>query len=226
MDMVARDLRMAGYGLPVSDYFVSRWVTWVSGVVANPQIVQGSGSAPDTLHIVAALDAPAAQTTVDVPRGGTLLTLQSGQGARFNASRNKLIYIGKAELARVVAVSGDVLTISSDPSLNGKGVRFGAPAGSAVELVKVITYEWSNDTTTYPFRPHLRRHDNTDTLVYGWQKMIANNIEDFQITPVGTAYRVDIRGRTDQPDRHFGGDGYRRMTLTSQVTPRNKKGKF
>jgi type IV pilus assembly protein PilW len=224
-DMVSRDLRMAGYGLPISNYYVSRWITWVAGMTANPMIVQGaSATAPDRLHIAAAFDAPQGHLAGAISEGATLISLQSGEGANFDTSRRKVIFIGKSELARVVAVNGDSLTISIDPTVNAKGLRYDYPADAPVELIKVVTYSWSNNPNDYPQKPHLERDDNLDTLSYSWQRMVAGNIENFQVVPVGTAgYRVDISGRTDKRDNRFGGDGYRRMTMSSQIAPRNQK---
>jgi len=54
---------------------------------------------------------------------------------------------------------------------------------------------------------------------------VAENIEDLQISQIGNSINVSLIARTTKPDPNYShptyGDGYRRYTLTSYVTPPN-----
>ena len=227
---VSRDARMAGYGMnSVSATKISAWITWVSGVTNVLTMTGGSSGAPDTLRVVAAFDSPCAYLSASCAVGATTLQLQSGQGASFNTSSRKVLFLGKTETLRVTGVSGDTLTISRDPTVNGLGVRNAYPAGSQIELVKVVTYSWSSDTSTYPYSPHLRRDENIGAFSYDWQKMTAGNIEDFQVSLGAATNSFFLTARTSEQDLKYvhptKGDHYRRVTLDTSFTVRQSKKK-
>ena len=54
---------------------------------------------------------------------------------------------------------------------------------------------------------------------------VAENIEDLQISQTGNSINVSLIARTTKPDPNYShptyGDGYRRYTLTSRITPPN-----
>jgi prepilin-type N-terminal cleavage/methylation domain-containing protein len=149
MDVVCRDLRMAGHGMNVRAADYAAWLSWAGGITGAVQVTQGSSGAPDTLQIVGALDDAPGRLSAQAAIGATSIILGSGQGAAFNASDQRVIMVGKTETARITGMSGDTLTISTDASISGRGLRNPYPAGAPVELVKLVTYSIQNETYNY-----------------------------------------------------------------------------
>jgi hypothetical protein len=147
--------------------------------------------------------------------------LQYGQSGNFDTGSRKVIYIGKCETARIVGISGNTLTISVHPTLSGAGLRNGYPVGTPIELVKVVTYSWGTMSSARPYGHYLKRFENDGSGIAEWQKMIAGNIEDIQLTPDNKTCRdftITITGRTSAEDFRYTdpvkGDHYRRNTIT------------
>lgn len=210
MDMMVREVRMAGYGVPPSP--LSTWISWVAGFTSNPLITQGSGAEPDTLSIASSFDA--ATLSVAANQGATILILSSGQGSLFNTTNKKVIYIGRNEYGMITGVAGNTLTIDTNPTVTGlQGLQWSYPVGTPVELLRVITYTVAEQA--------LRRNENTGA---GAQPL-AENIENLQVTLTGNAVTLSLTGKTTNPDIGYThptvGDAYRRVALTSKVTLRN-----
>lgn len=207
--MVANDVRMAGYGLPAANPGV--WVTWVA-MAANPDITDG-GAGPDTLSVAAAFDAPVASLAAPAVAGATTLVLQPGEGSAFNTTDHSVLFLGRGQSAKVTAVVGDTLTVDTDPALPGaQGLAATYPAGAPVERVGVVTYRLAGTT--------LMRDANDGA----GDQPVVDGIEDFQVTG-GGAVTVSLTGRTRRPDPDYTdpvhGDGYRRLTYSPVVRPRN-----
>jgi hypothetical protein len=213
LDTVSADLRTAGYGAPIIN--IGAWVPWVPAVTGPVSVVQGTSPSADIMHLVGAFDDPVAFVGAASSPGATILQLQSGQGSQFNTARKRIIYIGRCETARIVSIADDTLTVSVDPTSSGLGLRYAYPIGTPVELVKVVTYSWGNDYA--PYGQYLKRWDNDDVTIVEWQKMIASNIEDFQITGAGKRYVVSMSGRVANMDPWYThptrNDHYRRTTV-------------
>jgi prepilin-type N-terminal cleavage/methylation domain-containing protein len=226
-DMLSRDVRMAGYGLKVPSSKLSLWVDWVPGMTENPLVVQGDSGDPDRVTIAAALDEPLTSLLYAVTNRSNIITVAPGDGEKFNTTDRKILYIGKSETVRIVAVAGDTLVISRDPTDNGKGLKHSYEAGTPVELVRAVTYRWVDATSTYPFQPHLTRESLDQDYAAEWQKITAGNIDDFQVTTDTYALDVEVVGRTAKEDSHYTdpdhGDHYRRLGLETRVYPRNIK---
>lgn len=226
LDTVARDIRMAGYGLQVSATELAQWITWVPSFTANPLIVPGATTtAPDTIRVAAAFDAPVAHVADATAGGDTVIEVQPGEAAAFNTTDRKVICVGRLETVRIVAISGDRLTVSAEPAATGRGLRFAYPAGTPIERVSVVSYSWQPAGSGYPSYPYLIRDDGRFTGTNLWQNMLAGYIEDFQVAKQGDSYTLLITGvtRAPVPDKSTGGAGttYRRVTVSTQVAPRN-----
>lgn len=223
MDMVASDIRSAGYGLPKAD--IKSWVTWVAGVTGAVTVVQGPSGSADAVHLVGAFDGPTASIAANATRGDTTLLLKPGQGALFDTTKKKVIYLDSSETARITAVNGDQLTISTSPTANA-GLRGNYTTNATVELVKVLTYSWRDSLTAAPKDQFLKRWDNLSATGADWQQMLAGNIEDFQIASSGKTFNVSISivGRKTNPDPMYvdptKGDHYRRTTCEVDVRSR------
>jgi len=224
MDVVSRDVRMAGYGIPESD--TGSWLNWVGGMTNSLVIDHGLAAGdPDKISISAAFDEPISHLASAVSEGATVLTLTAGTGLEFDNSTRKTVLLGQLETFRVVFVAGDSLTISTDPALTGEGLTRAYPAGTPLELVKVITYSLELSPTGFPHRPYMLRDDNTGELTNDLQKMIAVGIDDLQATFATNVAGIMMRARAPAAEMGYTdpveGDAYRREARTTAVQLRN-----
>lgn len=224
MDIVSRDVRMAGYGVPESD--TGLWLNWVVGMTNS--LVIGPGLAagdPDEVSIAAAFDEPVSHLASDVAAGATVLSVTAGTGLEFDNSTRKTVLLGQLETFRVVFVAGDSLTISTDPALTGDGLTRAYPAGTPLELVKVITYSLELSPTGFPHRPYMLRDDNTGELTNDLQKMVAVGIDDLQATFSTNMAQIMMRVRATAPEMGYTdpdvGDQYRRESRSTTIRLRN-----
>ena len=211
MDMMTREIRMAGCGVPDLS-----WIDWVT-INSNPEIVEG-GSNPDTISIIGCFDSPRASLSFSVASGDTSLILSPLNSKPidelFDTDDEKIIWIGGIENAVVTDVSGNTLTIDTNTAIIGdQGLSGDYGANIPIYLVKVITYSIVSNTLT--------RNENTNA----GQQPLAENIEDLQISQSGNSVNVSLTAKTARPDPDYThpthGDHYRRYTLTSAITPRN-----
>lgn len=224
IDMMARDIRNAGYGISSSVSLLPSWVDWVSGVSITGYVTTVTSGGNTRLYVTGALEAPVANLNAAISSGSFTITLPSGKGSQFNTGSKKLICIGRTEMARITSISGDTLTLSTSPT-TARALRYGYPAGSPVEQIKCVMYEQSNDSYNYPYVPHLRRDDNTGSMPYTWQRMVAGNIDRMVIgNGTGGSVQLTIQGRTSDVDRKYTDPGYndhfRRKTISTQVSVR------
>lgn len=224
-DALARDLRMTGYGLDVRRSELSSWLSWVSGMSSNPVVIDGGGDSPDTISVAAAFDLPTATLSQAAAAGSTTLRLAGANAADFNTTDRSVIYVGRAETARVIAASVDTLTVSTDPTNSGSGLVFEHPAGSPVELVQIHTYSCGSNTTYDAGQLYLSLDDNSGSITQDWQRMVAGHITDFQVSAESNSVSITIEARTPRQLYSYTdpvhGDSYQRATVTTRVTPRN-----
>ncbi|EFK05950.1 prepilin-type N-terminal cleavage/methylation domain protein [delta proteobacterium NaphS2] len=232
MDLMTGEIMMSGYGVATKHLPLSNWITWVSGVTfGNDPIVieDGAGAlGSDILHVAGCLDGPVTTLAADAPKGATSITVDSAADINANDDKSN-ICINGLESAIVTAISGNTLTIDTDPSASGNQglsnsfTHDDASGNHIVEIcvVKVISYEIvQDDDGSYT----LKRDENLDA---GRQPM-AENIVDMQITQVpasGDIMGVEINpltSRTDKKDPGYAQNGgYRTYDLRSIITPPN-----
>jgi Tfp pilus assembly protein PilW len=223
-DALTRDVRMAGYGLAVRESELDTWISWVSGMTANPNVTDG-GTGTDRISIAAAFDLPLATLSQAAPAGTTTLRLAAANGLDFNTTNRCVVYVGRAETARVTATSAGSLTISTDPVTDGVGLVYEHPVGAPVELVQVHSYYCSSNTTYDAGQVYLVLDNHENVITQDWQRMVAGHITDFQVTP-GT-YSVSLAVEAKTAKRLYTytdpmhGDAYQRARVTTQLTPRN-----
>ncbi len=228
VDMVARDLRSAGYGVPRPYSALDTWVSWMSGIT-NPVIVVQGATADDSdqLILTGVLDEPVSGLALSSSVGDTIIHVAAGTGDRFNLFDRKLLFVGQLEHARIVSISGDALTITASPTASGVGLKNAYPPGTPIELVSVVTYESNPSPAGFPFTPYLLRYVNQSTPPIDVAEGIAAlDIELFQVSSgANQAVDLSLRGRTPLQDGNYThpdfGDGYRRQTLATRVFPRN-----
>jgi type II secretory pathway pseudopilin PulG len=226
-DMLAGDLRMAGYGFHPREADLPLWVTWVSGISGFVNIADGAGTnGSDVIRLVGVMDDAATTLATGASAGATVLHVASGTGSMFDTSTRSLVHIGMLETLRVLGVSGDTLTVSAHPSMTGRGIKHSYPVGTPVELVQVVTYDCRNATTNFPYRPYMIRNVHHLSLANDLQMMAAVGIENLQAVQVDGSVRVTITGKMESPDPPYqhpvAGDHYRRKQTTVTVMPRSR----
>ena len=222
MDMLTSEIRMTGYGAPTS--YISHWIDWVTGVTmdSNPKIVDG-GSGTDIIHMAACFDGPAATLSSNASAGDTTIDVTPVDGSvsdSFDTDDEKVICINGLENAVVKGVSGNTLTIDTDPNTGGDQGLNNAYDASATTVyicvVKVISYSIVQDPDGSYI---LKRNEN---LGAGRQPL-AENIVDLQITQSGNTIEINpLTAQTDKPDPNYSqNNGYRRFSQRAYITPPN-----
>lgn len=221
LDTMSRDLRMAGYGLPVHDHALA---AWLPGWTSNPLIVDGMNGAPDSVATASALGDEVATLQAPAPAGAQTLVLNAGQAALFNTTNRRLLFVGRHELARVLAVSGDTLTISTDPSSGSAGLAHPQAASSLVERIACIRYTIHAATNAFPHQSFLAREEMTASPTQFWPYMVAGHIEDLQVSNGLHTVTIRLRGRSAEPlraRRTSSTNDYAWLTVATEVIPRN-----
>jgi len=201
---ITKDLMMAGAGRPA-------WTT-INGTDGLDFSVRYAGG---SLDIVGCLDAPRGRLSANVSSGSTTITLNIGEGINFNTTTKSDIRIGDGENAKVAHVSGDTLTIDTEPSLSGdQGLAYSYGQNAEVCQVKWVTY--SQDTSN-PDKPVLKMDEHQGAgaqtiaeYITGINASISGNLVDFTIT-----------GRTKNPSKTTG--HYIITETTSKIFARNAK---
>jgi hypothetical protein len=228
VDAVCRDLRGAGYGLNVRAIELNDWIAWETNFTENPLLVPGDTETdPDRITIAAAFDSDAALIASATSAGDTTLTVKGGKGDMFDKAQHRVVIVGKLETARVVSRSGDSLTISTHPTESGHGLKFPYPGDATVERVETLTYSCEQGGWFLDGVPFLSRDRDLGSLQAMLHNIVAAYVEDMQITRDGYAYVLEITGRTSEPVSRpatADPDGYRRLTVTTRITPRNSSG--
>ena len=214
--MITDSLRNAKYAAPSN---VSTWITWVSGMNANPMLTQsGSSSTPDTISIAACFKEPV--TTLSAPYNPasvTPTTLSVTPTATLSSdldptSNEILIRIGEgttADLATVTGASGNTIYISGTALPTNSH-----NAGANICRVDVITYSVATDTTTGV--PRLMRNDNQGA---GAQP-VAEGINNMKITfTLPLKYTITLSGQSELRDPISG--SWLTRNLQATVTRRN-----
>jgi prepilin-type N-terminal cleavage/methylation domain-containing protein len=228
MDMMSSEMMMTGYG--VTSTALSTWLNWAGVTFGNdPVIIQdGSGAlGSDIIYVAGCFDGAATILDADASPGDT--TIDVDDASDFNTTTKSNICINGIERAVVTAVSGDTLTIDTDPGTTGNQGLSGDYDVSATTVnicvVKVISYSIVQETdgsgnTVYT----LKRNEN---LGAGRQPL-AENIIDMQVTQVpstGTILGLEINPLTAQTDKvdpdYSPNSGRRTYRLRSVVTPPN-----
>jgi Tfp pilus assembly protein PilW len=196
--MITDSLRNARYAAPTN---VSTWITWVSGMNANPKLTQsGSTSTPDTISVAGCFKEPVATLSAPYVVGVTGTTLSvTPTGTLSNdldTSSNKiLIRVGEgttADFATVTGAGGSAINISA--ALANPHWGSTSSGGANICRVDVLTYSVATDSTTGV--PRLMRNDNQGA---GAQP-VAEGISNMKITVTGRQYTITLSGRSELRD--------------------------
>jgi prepilin-type N-terminal cleavage/methylation domain-containing protein len=217
LDLIAREVRMAGYGQPAwsMNADTDGGCFGLCHTVTDPVTVVDGGASPDRITVIGCFDTAPGTLSVAASMGNTALTLQNAdEASKFNTTTKNSIFIGGFENAKVTNISGRTLTIDIDPTTSGnQGLARSYSTGAEVNLVRAITYYVEDDT--------LRRDENTGA---GGQPL-AENIEDLQLTYANKLANISVLARSREIDPTYRdathGDHYRRRTLISNVNVRS-----
>ncbi len=228
MDVMSGEIMMTGYG--VTSTALSTWLNWAGVTFGNDPIVieDGTGAlGSDIIHVAGCFDGAATTLATDASSGDT--TIDVGDGSKFNTTTKSNICINGIERAVVTGVSGDTLTIDTDPGTSGNQGLEASYDVSAITVdicvVKIISYSIVQETgasgnTVYT----LKRNEN---LGAGRQPL-AENIIDMQVTQVPSTGKIKgveinpLMAQTEKPDPDYDqNNGYRTYRLRSIVTPPN-----
>ena len=223
LDLIAREVRMAGYGQPAWSMNADWNGDGVDEEVTEPIKVPES---KDRVTVIGCFEPNPVQLKNAASVNDTTLTLVDPNDTddsdiaedRFNTTTKSNIFIGGFDNAKVVGVSGRTLTIDTDPTSSGnQGLIRSFIVGSEVNLVQAITYYIENDT--------LRRDGNTG--VPDQFLTLAENIENLQITYANKIANISVLARSREMDSTYTyhdathNDHYRRRTLISNINVRS-----
>ena len=223
-DRITTNLRRADYGVPTS--LLATWVDWVSGFSTNPLIVQGANATdPDTISIAACAPKPVATVTSTYTKGAanvtvTLTSAVAGQtiAQLLNPAQNKdLIRFVAGDsvssgFARVISVSGNVVTFDTDPGTFGNQGFTTRDYFAGTPICRV-------DVTTYTVNAGSRILTINENQGAGVQTLF-DGITNLQISGGGNVYSVVLTGLTDRADPTTGNPIPRQ--LAAQITVRNQ----
>ena len=133
----------------------------------------------------------------------------------FNDDDKSLIWINHVQHAVVTAVSGNSLTIDTDPTTTGnQGLARPKLPGSPITRVDVSSFSISDDAQTGFRRLELDKHR-------GAPASAADAITDLQVTTLvaDRQYRITLTGRSERTDPTSG--LYVTRTADVEVTVRN-----
>ena len=216
MDMVTDTVRAAGDGVPTTN--LPAWIPWVSAFDSNPKI---TGTDPATVSVARCSPLPVARLSAQAAAGATTIGIVSavpgsGVAEQLDSSEKRLVLIGDSENAHITAVSGNSITIDTDPTTIGnQGLRETYAKGTPLCRVDVLTFAILTDPVTG--LPRLGLDENHGD---GAQP-IAEGISNLQVTTVaqGTRYEISVTARSEKSDPMT--HTMLTRTLHSAVTVRN-----
>lgn len=223
MDYLTRDISMAGYGLRDCQETLAQWITWV-GNVTNVFIIRNNDTTPDRVTVAGAY-ARVSSLAEAAGAGAAAIRVPSNTLSSFNTTNKCLIYIGRSELARITAIAGNTLSISTKPTTAG-GLCWSYPSNAPIELVQVITYSVTNQVRSN----YLIRSDAAVPSVYygsyvPWDNILATDISDLQLSKTNMNVYITLKGTSAEVDRNYIDpvlhDNYRRINLSAEVFMRN-----
>jgi prepilin-type N-terminal cleavage/methylation domain-containing protein len=202
-DRFTSHLRLVGYGVPAD----LTWIDWVSGFTANPMVIPGSGSSPDTIRIAACTKPIATITSgTSLAKGAAnnTVSLTSAVAGKnvvdlLDTASRKLIRFGAGSASATegfawvkgVSGAGATATVTIDTNRGTTGNQgFGARAyfaGTPVCRVDVTTYTVNTTTRTLMIDEHQGA---------GVQAAF-DGITNLQIAGGGNIYDFTIQGTTE-----------------------------
>ena len=138
MNMLARDVRMAGHGVPMWDVSI--------GGTTYSDTVTAVGS---TMTLLGCFGAPEGYLRTSAGKEATQIVLvDSDQASKFDTGDRGYVFIGEYDKAIIDTISGNALTIDTDPALDGnQGLRKRYPTARLDGAVEAGANQISVDNT-------------------------------------------------------------------------------
>jgi Tfp pilus assembly protein PilW len=202
MKRLSNDIMAAGFGRP-------SWTTINQNSGLDFSIRYSGGN----LDIVGCLGAPRGYLASSVSTGATTITLKTGDGSNFNTTSRSDIKIGDGENAKIMSISGDLLTIDTDPTLSGtQSLSYAYNANTEVYLVKWVTYSIDNGDTSKPVFK-IDEHQGAGAQI------IAEYVNSMTISISGNVVDLTLAGRTKNPSKTTG--QYVLSEMANKIVMRN-----
>jgi prepilin-type N-terminal cleavage/methylation domain-containing protein len=214
MGALSDNLRTAGYGVPTSS--LATWIPWVTGFITNPTI---SATAPPTISIASCFQDVATLSGRAAAGATTLLLTSSVAGKQisdvFDADSKRLILVDGGQNAQITAISGNSVTIDTDPTTAGvQGLSRSYPAGATVCRVDVRTFAISTDPTTGLPGLGLDVHQGLGS------QPVAEGISNVVVATItAKQYQITLTARSEEINPLTG--AFLTRSLTSNVTLKN-----
>jgi type IV pilus assembly protein PilW len=241
IDMVRRELRMAGYNAMgvdlinnLSDFVPSSFIPSTAPLTVNlddnPKITEGAGTEPDMITFLSVLPSANNPTTFAsaTAAGYTQLTLTLNATETNNQYNvGDILHIGTcSEYAKVTAISGNILTIDTVPGTSGTldGLTSDYAAGSGIGEISVISYAVYNEVNDSSYAHHTQGHPVLKRNVNGGGfQPITENITDMQLQHLGSGeVQLTLSSRTGRADSQFQtNSGYRSYAARAKIKVRN-----
>ena len=237
LEIIARDFRSAGY--PALDQsYLKNLPDWIPNAfipkIPQPLVPGGviswspGGDNPDLLSLLLFLSSGTNPTILSqgVLAGDTSIKLalnSTDTNDQYNLM--DLVYIGKPpELAQIKGISGQFLTIDTDPFQPGnQGLKKSYPPGTEVGEISLVSYAVFNDGNdpggNYHDRgvPVLKRKVNA-----GGFEPLAEDITDLRISPIKPElFRLRLSVGTGLSAAGPGSTQDHVLTLSTQIMKRN-----
>jgi prepilin-type N-terminal cleavage/methylation domain-containing protein len=240
MDMIRRDLRMAGYHAMgadlinnLSDFVNASFIPSSPVIVnldANPKISEGSGTDPDVITFLSVMPTANNPTSLsaDVTSGSNQITLNLNSTQtddQYNVG--DMIHIGTtSEYATIKAISGSTLTIDTNPGDSGsnQGLAQDYAANTPIGEIYVVSYAVFNDDNDPSYDKHDAGHPVLKRKANGGGfQPVVENITDMQLQHLGSGeIQLTLSSRTDRADHKFQSNGgYRTYAANAKVKVRN-----
>jgi len=243
VDILMRELRLSGYKTLETDFlgYLSNWVSseylpaypysvdLTSG--SCPIITEGGGTSPDMITLFIA-DLKENKMAANTASGSTTIALDpNAPGFSGSASAkfrvNDIIRIGDhTEFAKVTGISGNSLTIDTNPSTTGnQGLANSYNAGEYIREVNVVSYTVINEENDSSHQHHTVGHPVLKRKINEIDYAdVAEDIEDMQIIPhAPPRYKLQLTTRTSSQGDYVDvdPDGYKRTELVADFRLRN-----
>ena len=212
LDMISNDIRETGFGVPSDLTIIQRpaGCLGINGYLQSISITDRTNGT-DEITILGGFRL-VGNIAAGVNTGSTTLTLS--RISNLNTTDRSYISIAGLGFAIITGISGNTLTLHNSTPADRP-----YPSGVPVYLMENITYQVVNRQLQ-----KIRRLGSSGCSTNSDIDVIAENIDDFQVTTVdtnddGTAdrIRINILARTPRPDLNFQGQG----NPPSQIENRN-----
>lgn len=175
LDMVSRDIRMAGYGNPATPSSVPYTGNGCTSII-NPT---NSSTGPDSIAIVT-MDRVIGRLQQNAPLGTATSTSTIVLDSVTGLSANDIITLDGVFTAAVTAINTGTKTLTLGTSIQTPQTFNGDAAGTGTQVVRLICAKYTVNTTTNQL---MRQDDSTGAVA------VVDGIEDLQL-----AYGVDADG--------------------------------